>query len=392
MRAEIFLKIAGIIPPGVKSIKLLAAGAALVFLFSAPLITCAAAAETVAAGGEACVSVDIGMVYALHPLMQYYDPGLNLFIRPPDARTDDEFSKEIQKRNAAFELSKVKYAPEIDKLKSKITTLGSDLKKLENEKADEISKASENLAGTLSSAKNNKTGGKSGGGIDFDKIYDIGKTYDAKIDKARKQLKEAETEYAGAHIKSMGAHYLNAEESAELMKKIDSEIAAAASAVAAVKKAGLIVNRGFAEFIKDRNSGGEIKEDAAAAESSEISIFMKGGFNAFAGRAGILTPAGEAPDYSKALFFYRSDSYRLEDDEAGNGANIFKKNIAGRIKLSENSLRMSNAVKKPDFVKEIGTDLFEGTDITPAVIIYILRDHGFSKEQAEDIFKAVNEI
>ena len=391
MRAEIFLKISGIFQPGVKSIKLLAAGAALVFLFSAPLITCAAAAETPAAGSEACVSVDIDMVYALHPLMQYYDPGLNLFIRPPDAGTDDEFSKEIRKRNAAFESAKVKYAPEIDKLKSTITALGSDLKKLENEKADEISKASENLGRMLSADKNNKTGNKSGGGIDFDKIYEIGKIYDAKIDKIRKQLKEAETEYAGAHIKSMGAHYLNAEESSELMKKIDSEITAAASAVAAVKKAGLIVNRGSAELIKDRNPGDEKKEDAAAVESSEISIFMKNGFNVFAGRAGIITPAGEAPDYSKAMFFYRSEAYRLEDDEAGNGANSFK-TIAGRIKLNENSLRMNNFVKKPDFVKEIGRDLFEGVDITPAVIIYILRDHGFSKEQAEDIFKAVNEI
>lgn len=391
MHAEKFLKIAGIIPPGVNSIKLLAACAAVVFLFSAQFIACAAAAETGAEIGDTRVSVDINMVYALHPLMQYYDPGLNLFIRPPDAKTDEEFSKEVQKRNAAFELSKEKYAAEIDKLKSKITALGSDLKKLENEKADEISNASEGLDRLLAAGKNNKTGANSGNGINFDKIHEIGKNYDLKTAKIRKQLKEAETEYAAAHLKSMSAHYLNAEESAELMKKIDSEIAEAASAVAAAKKSGLIVNRSHAKFIKDRNSGIEKKDDDAEAESSEISIFMTGGFNAFTGGAGIITPAGEAPDYSKAQFFYRSDAYSLEDDEANNGADSFK-TIAGRIKLAEKSLRMNNAVKKPDSVKEISTDLFEGSDITPAVIIYILRDHGFSKEQAEDIFKAVNEI
>ncbi len=391
MRAENFFKITGIITPCVNSIKLLAACAAVVFLFSTPPIAFAAASDTGAGNVETCVSVDINMVYALHPLMQYYDPGLNLFIRPPDAKTEEEFSGEVRKRNAAFELSKEKYAAEIEKLKSKLTALGSELKKLENEKADEISKASENLAGTLSSAKNNKTGEKSGSGIAFDKIYGIGKTYDLKIAKIQKQLKETEIEYAGAHIKSMGAHYLNAEESAELMKKIDSEIAAAATAVASAKKAGLIVNRGFAKLIKDRNSGGEIKDNAAAADSSEINIFIKGGFKSFIAGAGIMTPSGEAPDYSKARFFYRSDAYRLEDDEVNNGADSFK-TIAGRIKINENYLRMNNAVKKPDSVKEIGPELLEGADITPAVIIYILRDHGFSKEQAEDIFKAVNEI
>ncbi len=334
---------------------------------------------------QSLIGVKIDLIYAMHPLMQYYDPQLHLFIKPVDAQTSEEFSKQLNKRKILFEESKKIALPQVDKLKNKITSLSSELKKLENEKSEEIYKLSESVNRAISSK--NKTAGEK---FSMDKIHETRKKYDEKISEIRRQIDDAVTLTYKTQLDSLKTHYLSPEESAALMDKIDSEIISAVTAVAAIKKASIAANITAAEL------SGVLTENSAAkaVQTSEKTAGEKNAAALIKTQATAYKPAAvrilsdSAPDYSKAMFFFGSDAY-FEDEEK-NKSHL--KEVINSINLMSAAPQLTSVIEKPDFVKELSPGYFKGEDLTAAVIIYILKNYGFDKRQAEDFFKAVSEL
>ncbi|OQA80517.1 MAG: hypothetical protein BWY32_00950 [bacterium ADurb.Bin243] len=334
---------------------------------------------------QGVIGVKIDIIYSMHPLMQYYDPQLHLFIKPVDAQTSEEFSKQLNKRKILFEESKKIALPQVDKLKNKITSLSSELKKLENEKSEEIYKLSESVNRAISSK--NKTAGEK---FSMDKIHEARKKYDEKISEIRRQIDDAVTLTYKTQLDSLKTHYLSPEESAALMDKIDSEIISAVTAVAAIKKASIAANITAAEL------SGVLTENSAAkaVQTSEKTAGEKNAAALIKTQAAAYKPfavrvlSDSAPDYSKAMFFFGSDAY-FEDEEK-NKSHL--KEVINSIDLMSAAPRLTSVIEKPDFVKELNPEYFKGEDLTAAVIIYILKNYGFDKRQAEDFFNAVSEL
>lgn len=352
-----------------------------------PLLSGAAAAlENDNADQQSIIGVKIALIYSMHPLMQYYDPQLHLFIKPIDAQNAAEFSRQLNMRKALFEESKKAALPQVEKLKNKIMSLSAELKKIENEKSEEIYKLSENVSRAI--ASKNKTAGDK---ISLDKIHETRKKYDSKTSEIRGQIDDAGKLIYKTQLDSLKFHYLSPEESAALMNKIDSEIISAVTAVAAMKKACMAANITSAELsgILTGNSAVQLLQTSenAIEEKGATAEFTKTKFEAYK-PASVKILSDRAPDYSKAMFFFSSDAYF--NDEEKNKAHLGE--VINKIDLMSASSQLASVIEKPDFVKKLSPRYFKGEDLTAAVIIYILKNYGFDKRQAEDFFNAVSEL
>ncbi|HBC74920.1 MAG: hypothetical protein A2008_10015 [Candidatus Wallbacteria bacterium GWC2_49_35] len=306
----------------------------------------------------AVATVDIATVYALHPAMIYFDPVLNLFIKPaPKGVTPDDFMKLTTERRDEYKKSEAARAAEIQRVKNEIDSVKEEIKAHEIKKITECAPVNEKFDPLIQNATSEAEVKK----------YLVERTaalkgvevkYDLEIKNKNKKLSDALDKYQKIQMSLLSSFYLTAEETAAKFEEINADIKDAVKIAAKKNKAIAVVNFNLDNY-KDRNkTSGEDTQSLEAKEkvNSELESLLKQG-----------------PDYSPLL-----DS--LKTYEAGASAKAGQA-LKRRFALTPNE---SDMASRPFIAK--------GKDLTWFTVITLMVKNGVPKEKAEAISEVLAEV
>ena len=317
------------------------------------------APEKAAPAGEpeeaAVATVDIATVYALHPAMIYFDPVLNLFIKPaPKGATPDDFMKLTTERRNEYKKNESVRAAEIQRVKNDIEKAKEEIKSHEIKKITECAPVNEKYDALIQNATNEaeikkylveRTAG----------LKAVEMKYDQEIKNKNKKLSEALDKYQKLQMSLLSSFYLTAEETAAKFEEINADIKEAVKIAAKKNNAIAVVNFNLDGY-KDQNkvSGEDTQSvEAKSKVNAELENLLK-----------------EGPDYSGTL-----DS--LKAYEAGAAAKALKR----RFSLTP---KESDMASRPFIAK--------GKDLTWFTVITLMVKNGVPKEKAEAISEVLSEV
>ena len=312
-------------------------------------------------------TVDMMTVYTFHPLMQYYNHELGLFLKPfkKESNSYEKLLLLIEERNKEYNAAKGSRLSEYNRLKAEYEDIKSQMSKLESIYVFEGSSLNDKMLQDTAAAKS-----------DSEK-KDIASKFRTKTFAAQKKFeKDSEalkTKFADASLASdkifnalLEVHYLNAEKSQKQLSEINAEIREAIKFAAKKFNVKAIVNVSSPEIRRP--------EYMDAASTQPVS-FMPAKFH---------DVESINPDYNQILSMLRNFEYRPDKvHNPNNIRNIFMNSTF--IPLIEKKNRMAK-------VDGIITDsfLFGNIDLTHAVIIYLMAKNGISKEKAELMLDFLN--
>jgi len=306
--------------------------------------------------------VNIKKIYALHPLMQYYDSSLNLFFKPVSMKSTSEFSAEVKKREALFLNLKKSGEIKINELKKKIAEINLKIKNIQELKSAQATKISEKINEKLKSGNNKE---KVNFSENKDPVYDEAmkklQELDDEMSIYMKKKSDFEEQIKKVLWERLQIHYLNFEESRAQMAKINDEIKKYINKVASLNKVGFVIN-----------------ESSDTAEKTIMS-----GNEPVTNQKYIIYDFNLKPDYNKAFIIQKPDDF-YEDDSQKDDLNIAPV-------INKNIESFSSIIKTPDFIKEIKLSSDEVIDLTSQVIVLLLKDYGFSKENAQSVYNAAEQ-
>jgi len=315
-------------------------------------------------------AVDLSLVYQFHPLMQYYDPNLKLFIRPFKVNGSEQLNIAINERGLEFKTAEEKYMPEIKKTGLEISNIQAQIKEIENKRDNEVSQLNEkyktliNDSGTAAE-KSKKQSER------MEKITAIQQKYTASIDSLNAKQKPLQDNCNKliANIKSV--YYLNSSESRELIRKINQEVVESIKYVAGKQGVKAVINISNKAYY-----------NAKLIEKN----FMDGyGMNSNSGTASNdFNNIVPRPDYAKLLTLYEP---LKENNNEIHGINISRTDKEVKLKQLKSAWNETNRNFEGLFIDD--ALLYGGIDITSSVISYIYLKHGVPKDTAlviEEIF------
>ncbi len=303
----------------------------------------------------AVATVDIATVYALHPAMIYFDPALNLFIKPaPKGATPDDFMNLTTERRNEYKKNEAAKAAEIQRIKNDIEKAKEEIKSHEIKKITECAPVNEKFDALIQSATNEaeikkylveRTAG----------LKAVETKYDQEIKNKNKKLSEALDKYQKLQMSLLSAFYLTAEETAAKFEEINADIKEAVKIAAKKNNAIAVVNFNLDSY-KDRGkTSGEDTQSVEAKEktNTELENLLKDG-----------------PDYSGAL-----DSLKAYETAAA------AKSLKSRFALTP---KESDMASRP-FIAQ-------GKDLTWFTVITLMVKNGVPKEKAEAISEVLSEV
>lgn len=340
------------------------------------------AKESPAESDESFIAtVDMATVFALHPLMQYFDQKVGLFIKPPKpGTTHQEFLAMIAARKADFQKSMEGNASEINRLKTEIDNLKKEVVRLNvqkyNESAAVDSKYDPQLQNTTDEVerKNISTQISS-------ELLKISKKFDSEIAAKTKKIGDLLDSYEKIQRSLLKLYYLTPEETAKMFEAISGEIKETIKIAARKNGIRAVINVNVATPPRE---GGQTPPEKSIDEKTEqtadLDNLLKNG-----------------PDYTKSLNTLMAYSEGLSKDviKTRNPQMSEKEYVEMHQKMglarekenAESSFFSKEQIMKLKQVKEFASTpvIYGGTDLTWFTVITIMVKNGVPKEKAEAI-------
>lgn len=305
-------------------------------------------------------TVDLAVVYSFHPLMQYYNHDLGLFLKPfkGENQSYEKLLSLIEARNKEYKAAKDAVAPEIKRLKTEYDEINRQISKVESICVFEASSANDKMLQEAAAAKSDSEKDEISRKY-RKKTFDIQKKLEAETAALKSKLSEITVSNDRIFNSLLELHYLNRENSDKLLSDINSEIREALSYAAKKTNVRAIMNVGAMEIRKP-----DYMEMSPALPAAAVPAKPR-------------DAEGIVPDYNPILSMLRNFEYKPDSvHNPKNIRNIFMNSTF--IPLLENNRKMTK-------IKGVINDpiLFGNTDLTPMVVIYLMAKNGISREKAE---------
>ena len=329
-------------------------------------------------------TIDIAAVYALHPMMQYFDEKVGLFIKPPKQETTyDDFLKIAQSRNNDYKKSFEGQASEIKRLKGEIDILKNEIKKLEYQKSVEASPINDTFETEITKAatdadkkkliiqRNNLLGG-------------VETKYNIEIDKKNKTLSGFLDSYEKIQRSLLKVYYLTPEETAKKFEEITSEIKDTIKFAAKKKGCKAVVNTTYFSGKTEKKKPVEKSVEEKTRANADLEELLKNG-----------------PDYSKALGILRTLESGMAPDVVKTRNPEFNETEYMKMLQKMNKDREKEDILKNYHSKDYMNRLdqliettsmpvfYGGTDLTWLTVISLMVKNGIAKEKAEIISEVI---
>jgi len=338
--------------------------------------------ESDQAGSEESIVaiIDIAAVYALHPMMQYYDPDVDLFIKQPKPGTTfDEFLGIIKNRRNEFQKSFEGNTTEIKRIKNEIDILQQEIKKLGISKAIEASpinqKFTEQIQKTFSEDERKKLLVQR-----TNEIQKIEKKFDVEIENKNKQLANLLDSYEKIQRSLLKVFYLTPEETSKKFDEINAEIKDTIKLAAKKYGAKVILN---ANLISTQEESKKIPEKSIAEKkkaNSELENMLV-----------------EGPNYSKILGVLKTFTYaNIKSPLPDRNDSEYQKYLQQMHKDQEKE-NFSKGYFNRDYIMQLKQVrsltavpmIYGGTDVTWFTVISLMVKNGIPKEKAEIISEII---
>lgn len=343
----------------------------------------AAEAGVSANAGAFIAAVDISVVYALHPLMQYFDQSTGYFIKPPKHTVShQEFLNIIKTRSNDFKQSAEGNSSEIKRLKTEIETLAKEIEKLENYKVTEAGSVNEKYDALLKSAEPAQQAGlntqRAG---ELDKIE---KKFAGDIGEKNKKLSALLDSQEKLQRSLLKSYYLSPEETAKKFEEINAEIGEAIKAAAKKNGAKAVINLNLLMPAKPEKSAAEKNIEDKTKISSNLEYLIANG-----------------PDYSKILGALRTFEAGMSKELINTRDKQYSESEYIKMLQKMQKDQELESAKNSFFTKEYISGLkpvrkftsnpivYGGVDITEAVIVPLMIKHGLPAEKAKALYEAV---
>ncbi|HNY10812.1 MAG TPA: hypothetical protein PKK26_04385 [Candidatus Wallbacteria bacterium] len=335
--------------------------------------------------GDAYIAtIDIAAVYALHPMMQYYDEKVGLFIKPPKKETTyDDFLKITQARNNDFKKLFEGQASEIKRMKGEIDVLKTEMKRLEYQKAVESAPINETFEAEISKAAKNEDKKK----LIIERnnlLGSIQTKYDIEIEKKSKTLSGLLDSYEKIQRSLLKVYYLTPEETAKKFEEITLEIKETIKLAAKKKGVKAVVNSNYFSGKPEKKKTVEKSVEEKTRANSDLEELLKNG-----------------PDYSKALGILRTLESGMAKDVVKTRNPEYNETEYVKMLQKMNKDREKEDISKnyhsKDYIAHLDqliettlSPVFYGdTDLTWLTVISIMVKNGISKEKAETISEVI---
>ncbi|HOT77620.1 MAG TPA: hypothetical protein PK467_17675 [Candidatus Wallbacteria bacterium] len=307
------------------------------------------------ADGPVIATIDLAAVYALHPMMNYYDPALNLFIKPaPKGSSHADFVALISERRKQYNKEAAAKAHELQKIKDDIETVWKEIKKSGTKKLADYDILEKKYAPLLQSTTGEAELKKyrlqyAAASKEF---YD---KYDAEFKGKQKKLSSLLDAQEKIQFSLLRNYYLAPEETDKIFEQIDADIKEAVKIAAKKNNVKAVLNFNMLNAdIKNKPA------QATAAEkkltSDELEALLKAG-----------------PDYSKPLETLKGYE-SFNDKSSGFNPQLFSSDFSPSGGLAVRPL------------------VTRGKDLTWFTIITLMVKNGIPKEKAEAVSDVISEI
>ena len=320
-------------------------------------------------------TVDIAALYAFHPLMQYYDQRVDLFIKlPPKNITYQDFFTLTQNRQSEFQKIAADNSSEIKRIKDELALLRQDIQKLDSGKAIEAAPVNEKFDKRIQSAASEDERKK----LLMQRTAELEKIevkFETDLLNKNKKMSELLDSYEKIQRSLLKIYYLTPEETAAKFEDIDNEIKEAVK-IAAKKKGVKAVMNFSLPLPEEQNDG---VDEKSLKEKNKINSDLEN-----------LLAAG--PDYSKAFSILKtSDDKSVENsgDESlkkPDHVKFLSELAAGNDR--EDAMKIYTSKRYFTKLKAAArmasrSFIYGGTDLTRLALIIIMAKGGISKEKAE---------
>lgn len=328
-------------------------------------------------------AVDISIVYALHPLMQYFDQNTGYFIKPPkQVVSHQEFLNIIKTRSSDFKQNAEGNSSEIKRLKTEIETLVKEIEKLENYKITEtgvINEKYDALIKSVEPAQQNALSTQRAGELDK-----VEKKFNGDIGDKNKKLSALLDSQEKLQRSMLKSYYLSPEETAKKFEEINAEIgeaiktAAKKNGVKAVINLNLLMSAKPEKFMAEKNI-----EDKTKINSTLEYLIANG------------------PNYSKILGALRTFEAGMSKEIISTRDKQYSESEYIKMLQKMQKDQEIESAKNSFFTKEYISGLkpirkfasnpivYGGVDITEAVIVPLMVKHGVPAEKARALYEAV---
>jgi len=353
------------------------------FILSAGV--CGAQTKESDEGDDAIIgTIDIAAVYALHPMMQYYDQKLELFIKAPkQGTTYEEFMKITQTRRDEFKKLFEGQASEIKRLKEEMDVLKKEVKKLDIQKVVEAAPINENFDSQIQKAadedsKKKLLAQRTG------ELVKVDKKFNTEIDAKNKKLNDLLDSYQKIQRSLLKIYYLTPEETAKKFEEITSEIKDTIKLAAKKKGLKAVVNLNAVSGRDDKKKQPEITIAEKEKVSSDLADILANG-----------------PDYTKAMSALRTFESGLSKDLLKTKNPEFNETEYVKMLQQMSKDREKEAVSAAYLSKDYIMNLnqlvsattaplvYGNTDLTWLTVIAIMVKNGIPKEKAETISEVI---
>lgn len=332
------------------------------------------------AGGAYLATVDLAVLFALHPQMQYYDQKAGLFIKPPKLASNyQEFLNVIKNRSKDFARDSEANAPEIKRLKFEIETLKAEIEKLETLKAGETAAITQKYDAMSEDEKNKNASARA------EELNAVEKKFKADLDAKKQKHSDLLDAFEKIQRSLLKVYYLSPEETAKKFDEINGEIRRAVLKEAKKNGARSIINLNLMAPRPEKAS-------APAARTSD----EKAAFGSM-----LESLAASGPDYTKILGALKTfeggvtkdlvSTRNPEFSETEYVSMLKKMQRDQEMEMASSSFFTKDYIMRLAPVKKIASSpiIYGGTDLTRGAAIEILTANGVSKEKAAALCDAV---
>ncbi|HOD41842.1 MAG TPA: hypothetical protein PKL57_14880 [Candidatus Wallbacteria bacterium] len=312
-------------------------------------------AQAAPAGEPFIATIDLATVYALHPMMNYYDPSLNLFIKPaPKGATHADFVALISERRKQYNKEAAAKAHELQKIKDDIETVWKEIKKSGTKKMTDFDLLEKKYAPLLQKTTNEVELKKNQ--LQYAEasreFYD---KYDAEFKGKQKKLSSLLDAQEKIQFSLLRNYYLPPEETDKIFEQINADIKEAVKIAAKKNNVRAVLNFNMlnADFKNKSLQGVEAEKKLT---SDETEALLKDG-----------------PDYSRPLETLKAYE-SFNDKTPGFNPRLFSSEFSPSGGLSARPL------------------VTRGKDLTWFTVITLMVKNGIPKEKAEAVSDVISEI
>ncbi len=328
-------------------------------------------------------TVDISLIYALHPVMQYFDQSTRLFIKPPkNTVNSQELLNIIKTRANEFKQSAERNSAEIKRLKSEIDVLNKEIEKIESYRIAELDAVNDKYDAL---AKDPQASAEAGNESQrASELERIGKKYNGDINEKNKKLSGLLDSYEAICRSMLKTYYLTAEETEKKFIEINSEVNEAIESAAKKYGAKAIINLGLFIPLKAENDFAAKTIQEKTKINAELEYLISNG-----------------PDYSKILGALRTfeagfskdlvNTRNMQYSETEYIKMLRKMQKDQDIEAVKNSFFTREYIKTLPQVRKLTANpiVYGGVDITRAAAVAVMVKNGMAEEKAAALYETV---